>query len=274
MRLTTSTINIEEVESVQMKTQNRLSDEMLQFLYQSKTFQSFTEQQQREFLKKYNEHEGFQEILQVALNLHEMIEEVEQMVVPLDEETKSFFATPRHSISTRVTIEDNIYHYPFGEQIKEQGPLIVCLQQGDTMEAVFNFCKGMMMPLFDVCLRQKRDLYIITFGGDDVICHTFPYAAVPLAQFDAWVNTAITGKACLSKALHVASEVYQLADETYNSELMIVTNNMLDDYNDETYKATLQQLIDKNVTISCVAMSEQLYDEQPLTFLNKIYYVH
>ncbi|MEK4229953.1 hypothetical protein [Solibacillus sp. FSL H8-0538] len=67
-------------------------------------------------------------------------------------------------VKERTKVEDNVYFVPFVDHVKHYSPFIICMQQSDTMAEFESFCKGLIIPLFNDCTRQKRDLVIIPFG--------------------------------------------------------------------------------------------------------------
>ena len=250
--------------------QPKFTDEMLHFLYSSSIFQSLSEEEQIAFLQKYNENEAFHGILQVAIRLNEVIAEVESAMPSIPEE---YFKQPRRSISERLTIEDNVYHFPFGECIKEQGPYILCLQQGNRMEDVSLYCKGMLMPLFDMCYRQKRDFIILLFS-EDVEELRFEYGQSPIQAFDLFVSMFKKGNAKIIPILERILTIWEETDVKDQTEVMLVTNNELADYSEKTVMNLVELLKERSVSITAVAMSEQQFEKQPMHFVDKIFFVY
>ena len=259
--------------SLKSKSQHKFTDEMLHFLYRSSIFQSFTEDEQVAFLQRYKDNEAFHEILQVAIGLNEVIVEVERTIPSISEEVTNYFKQPRRSISKCLKIEDNVYHYPFGECIKEQGPFIVCLQQGNRMEGVSLFCKGMIMPLFEMCYRQKRDLIILPFS-DEVEALRFEFGRSHLHAFDLFIAIDKKGDAKIIPTLERIITIVDEADVKDQTEVMLITNNDLIDYSEDKVLTLVDALKERFVSITAVSMSEQHYEKHPMHFLEKIYYVN
>ena len=262
-----------ETISLKSKSQHKFTDEMLHFLYRSSIFQSFTEDEQVAFLQRYKENVAFHEILQVAINLNEVIAEVERTIPSITEEITNYFKQPRRSISKCLKIEDNVYHYPFGECIKEQGPFIVCLQQGNRMEGVSLFCKGMIMPLFEMCYRQKRDLIIIPFS-EDVEELRFEFGKSHLHTFDQFIGMDKKGDAQIIPILKRIITIVDEADVKDQTEVMLITNNDLLDYNEDKVLKLVDILKERFVSITAVSVSEQHNEKHPMRFLENIYYVN
>lgn len=263
-------------EAISMKSnpQLKFTDEMLHFLYSSSIFQSLTEEEQLAFLQKYKENETFHKILQVAIRLNELIEEVELTMLPISEnDANQYFKQSRRSITERVTIEDNVYHFPFGERLKEQGPFIVCIQQGSQMEEVSLFCKGMLLPLFDMCYRQQRDLIVLLFS-DDVEELRFEYGQSPIRPFDLFISMFKKGDAKIIPVLEHIITLWDEADIKDRTEVMLVTNNELADYSEENVMKLIECLKERSISITAVAMSEQQYEKQPMHFLDNIFFVY
>lgn len=261
-----------EAISLKSNPQLKFTDEMLHFLYSSSIFQSLTEEEQNAFLQDYKEHEVFHKILQVAIRLNEVIVEVENTMLPIPKEVRQHFKQPRPSISKRLIIEDNVYHFPFGKCIKEQGPYIVCIQQGNSMEDFSLYCKGMLMPLFDMCYRQKRDLIILLFS-EDVEALRFEYGGSPIHMFNHFIATYKKGDAKIMPVLERIIKIWDEADVKDQTEVMLITNNELADYDEKNIMKLVESLKERSITITAVAMSEQLYEKQPIHFIDKIYFV-
>ena len=262
-----------ETISLKSKSQQKFSDEMLHFLYKSSIFQSFTEDEQLAFLQRYQENEAFHNILQVALGLNEVIAEVERTMPAISEEVIHYFKQPRSSISMCLKIEDNVYHYPFGECIKWQVPFIVCWQQGNRMESVSLFCKGMIMPLFDMCYRQKRDLIIIPFSEDAEELH-FGFGKSHLHTFDQFIGMDKNGDAQIIPTLEKIINIVDEADVKDQIEVMLITNTDLVDYNEDKVLKLVDTLKERFVSITAVSVSEQHNERHPMHFLENIYYVN
>lgn len=249
------------------------TDEMLSFLYNSTVFQSFSEEEQQSFIKTYEKNIHFHEILDVAKSLQEVIFEVEQTMDELTDEVCQFFAQPKKSILDCVKVEDNIVYVPFDRYLKDAAPLVVCVQQGEEMKEVEQFCKGMMMSLFDLCLRQRRDLIIILFA-EEVTTLKFEYGHFPIHTFDRFIEHHYGGEARLIPVLNYALELFDGAAEKENAELMLITNNHFSDYDEEVLATFESTLANRGISISAMAMSEELFNRQPLHFLDKVFFAN
>lgn len=258
-----------EAISLKSKSQQKFTDEMLHFLYRSTLFQSFPEDEQVAFLQRYRDNEAFHEILQIAIGLNETIAELERTMPAISEDVTHYFKQPRRSISMCLKIEDNVYHYPFGERIKEQGPFIVCMQQGDRMEDVSLFCKGLVMPLFDMCYRQKRDLIILPFSND-VEELRFEFGESPFCAFDLFITINKKGDAKIIPTLERIINIVDDSDVKDQTEVILITNNDLVDYSENKVLELVDALKERFVSITAVSMSEEQYEKQPMYFVDKI----
>ena len=108
----------------------------------------------------------FYGIMNIAQSLQGVIDEVERMMPPATKEMKQHFTTSKKNILEKVEIDENVVFVPSEHFKKKCGPLIICLQQGDEMLDVEQFCKGLLLTLCDLCYRQRRDLHVILFAED------------------------------------------------------------------------------------------------------------
>ncbi len=263
----------DEARVLKENVQQVFTDEMLSFLYSSTVFQSFSEEEQRSFIKTHEKNVHFHEIIDVAKSLQEVIFEVEQTMDELTDEVQQFFAQPKKSILNRVKIEENIIYVPFDRYLKDAAPLVVCVQQGEAMKEVEQFCKGMMMSLFDLCLRQRRDLIIIPFA-EEMTTLKFEYGHFSIQTFDRFIQHHFGGEARLIPVLNYALELFDAAEEKENAELMLITNNHFSDYDEEVLASFETTLANRHISVSAMAMSEELFNHQPLHFLNKVFFVN
>lgn len=253
--------------------QHVFTDEMLSFLYSSTVFQSFSEEEQQSFIQTYEKNVHFHEILDVAKSLQEVIFELEQTMDELTDEVRQFFAQPKKSILDRVKIEENIVYVPFDCYLKDAAPLVVCVQQGEAMKGVEQFCKGMLMSLFDLCLRQRRDLIIILFA-EEMTTLKFKYGHFPIHTFNRFIEQMYGGEARLMPVLNYVLELFDGAEEKENAELMLITNNQFSDYDEEVLASFEATLANRRISVSAMAMSEELFNRQPLHFLDKVFFVN
>ena len=256
-----------------LKLQPVFTDEMLSFLYSSTVFQSLNEEEQQLFIKKYESNHHFHEILSVAQIIQEVIVEVEQSIPPISEEVREFFSKPNKSILDCVRIEDNILHVPFDQLRKENGPLIVCLQQGDDMKEVEQFCKGMILPLLDLCHRQHRDLMILPFAEQASLIQ-LKCGKITFEQFDTFIHMHLEGVSKLNAVYHVLSECISSLQTTEQVEVIIVSNNHFCDYNENIMEQFDLFFKAQNIAISAIAMSEETFNRQPLSFIDKVFFAN
>lgn len=253
--------------------QIQLTDEMLQFLYNSDFFQSFSEEEQNSFLKNFQHNEDFIEALSVATSVSTMIDELEQSIPPASDELIDYFKQPRHSISTKATVNKNVIHYPFGEKVKEQGPLIVCLQRSESMKEMLNFCKGLILPLFDLCHRQKRDLIVVPFNQNHFVmrfnCYDFS-----CERFEQFIRLKTNGEAMMFPLLNSLQTIWENEEVNEQIEVMIVSDLEFKDFQLDCFENALVNLKSLGMSISCVALSEQSFSHQIFQQFDKVYFIN
>lgn len=257
------------------ESKNILNDEILSFLYSSPAFQQLSEDKQQSFLQMFREDQYFKKVITTAMSLQETIIEIEatmpkmmdiDLLLPADAHKKL--------MKEQIQVEGNVYFVPFENNQKNAAPFIICLQQSDSIAEYKLLCKGMLLPLFNVCVRQKRDLVIIPFAktaGDPFI---FEYGHLEQDLFNQFVQSALTGEAQIVPALQKALSIYEQDKVKIDSELMIVTDNQFTDFNTLLNSDIAQQLALLNVDVSVIAMSEIDFEVQPIPFADKVFYVN
>lgn len=258
-----------------MNSKNHLeyTDEMLSFLYSSAIFQSLNENQQRTFLNECMQDKHFYGILSVAQSLQGILEEVERIIPPATKEMKQFFMPPKKKIMEKVEIEENVVFVPIEHFKKKCGPLIVCLQQGDEMMDVEQFCKGLLLTLCDICYRQRRDLYVIMYA-EQIITLSFELDQISLDTLTNLIQNHQSGTAKLMPALEKSLSIYNNVTINDHTEVMIVTNNHYVDYNEEILNEFAEQFKNEDIMVSAIAMSEESFGRQPLHFVDKVFFIN
>jgi hypothetical protein len=249
------------------------TDEMLSFLYSSAVFQSLSENQQRTFLNECMHDQHFYEILNIAQTLQEVIEDVERIIPPATKEMKQFYKTSKKKILDKVEIDKNVVFVPTEHFKKKCGPLIVCLQQGDEMIDVEQFCKGLLLTLCDLCYGQRRDLYVVLFAEHTKVL-SFELDRISLDSLMNLIQNHQDGPAKLLPALEKSLTIYNNATINDYTEVMIITNNHFVDYNEDTLNEFAKQFKKKEITVSAVAMSEESFGRQPLHFVDKVFFIN
>ena len=249
------------------------TDEMLSMIYKSVVFQSLDEERQRAFLDAFMENKTFYEMVSVLQSLQEVIEEVEKFIPPIPEDAETFFMAKNKSILDKITISENVIYLSKQQFQKQVGPLIVCLQQGDDMLEVEEFCKGMLLSLFDVCYRQRRDLYIIAFA-EELRTIEFPLYELQETSFSKFVNGYEHGVTKIKPALQKAMDLFTSSEVKKQTEVMIVSNHHFVDYEEDAFHEFAQFFESNSITVSAIAMSEDAFNRQPLEFVEKVFFVN
>lgn len=257
------------------ESKNILNDEILSFLYSSPAFQRLSEDKQQSFLQMFREDQYFKEVITTAMSLQETIIEIEATMPKIMD--KDFLLPPdshKKQMKERIQVEGNVYFVPFEDNRKNAAPFIICLQQSDSIAKFEAFCKGMLLPLFNVCVRQKRDLVIVPFGhtvGNPLI---FEFGRMNSEKFKEFIHSSLAGEAQIKPALQKAIAIFEQDKVKIDSELMIVTDNQFTDFNTLFNSDFAQQLALLNVDVSVIAMSEVDFEVQPIPFANKVFYVN
>ncbi|MEG0470939.1 MAG: hypothetical protein RR588_01260 [Solibacillus sp.] len=254
-----------------MKTQ--LTDEILHFLYSHFAFQALQEQDQQQFITHFQHNAQFKEIVEIASTLQESIVELEAMMPKIQDPD---ILLPPESYSQlmkgQTIVSDNIYYVPFGQQGKRYSPIVIVLQQSDAMNEMQAFCKATILPIFNLCARQQRDLVILPFAGNVGKPLHFQHAHFQPPLFAEFIEGNRGGEAEILPVLNTALGILQQCPIQNNAELIIITDNQYTDgaaliNNDIGQK--LQQL---NADVSVIAMCEKDFEAQPIPFADKVFF--
>ena len=257
------------------KSKNILNDEILSFLYSSPAFQQLSEDKQQSFLQMFREDQYFKEVITTAMSLQETIIEVEATMPKMRD--KDVLIPPeahKKLMKEQTQVEGNVYFVPFENNRKNAAPFIICLQQSDSIAEYELLCKGMLLPLFNVCVRQKRDLIIIPFAQSVGEPFVFEFGHLEQELFNEFIHSALTDNAQIVPALQKAISIFEQDKVKIDSELMIVTDNQFTDFNMLLNSDIAQQLANLNVEVSVIAMSEVDFEVQPIPFADKVFYVN
>ena len=256
-------------------SKNILNDEILSFLYSSPAFQQLTEDKQQDFLQMFREDQYFKEVITTAMSLQETITEVEATMPKMMD--KDILLPPdahKKLIKDQTHVEGNVYFVPFMYNLKNAAPLIICVQLSESIVEFEKFCKGALWPLFNVCVRQKRDLVIVPFGETVGEPLTFEFGHMNIELFNEFIHSTLAGEAKIVPALQKALSIFEQDEVKIDPELMIVTDNQFTDFNTMLSGDFAQQLAHLNVEVSVIAMSEIDFEVQPFPFADKVFYVN
>lgn len=252
-----------------------LTDEILHFLYRSASFQALEEQQQQQFLAHFKKKAFFKELVEIAMALEEMIEEVEatmpkiqdkDFVLPLDQQ--------KRLLKNQTVARGNVIYVPFNKVENVYSPLVVIVQQSDSMHEYEAFSKGTIMPLFNLCAVQKRDLIIIPFSNKIASPLIFKQGLLAISTFDQFLQNYLKGEAQIVPAIKQALEIYALDQINNQRDLMIITDNQFNDAQLMIQHELLERIDELAVDLSVIAMSEQAFQQQPIPFADKVFFAN
>ncbi|WP_274307388.1 hypothetical protein [Solibacillus daqui] len=252
-----------------------LSDEILQFLYKNASIQGLGNTEQQQLLERYGQDENFVEIMEISMSLQEIIQEVEATMPKMREkECLLSLERQKHLLKERSVVEGNVYFVPFNEVENVYSPMIVLMQQSETLKACETFCKGTITPFFHLCATQKRDLIIIPFSKTVQEPMIFKKGLLQLALFDRFINEYMDNEATIVPAIEQVLAIFNEDTACNERDVIIITDNLFSDYQSliqEDYAARFEKL---DIDISVIAMSEINFETQPIPFAQKVYFAN
>jgi len=252
-----------------------LNDEILHFLYKNASFQALEEAVQQQFIAKFKEDENFVEIIEISMSLQEMIQEVEATMPKMQD--KDFLLTQqlqKQLLKERTVVEGNVYFVPFTEMEDVFSPMVVALQQSESMMEFEVFCKGTILPLFHLCASQKRDLIIVPFSNQVQQPIIFKNGVMALPMFDRFINTKSASDAEMVPAMTQVLAIFEGDSIDNGRDLMIITDNQFTDFQalmQAEFEETLNEL---DIDVSVIAMSEVDFEVQPIPFAPKVFFAN
>lgn len=251
-----------------------INDKILHFLYSNLAFQQLEEADQYEFLARFSQDDKFQEIVEVALSMQESIQEVEATMPKILERDHLFLKTEQHELlKASMVVKGNVYHVPFAKKQTNFSPFIVCVQCSQSMKQYEAYYKGLLLPLFNLCARQQRDLVIIPFCDQQQEPILYPHGQFTLDSFDTLFSMQHKGKATIVPAIEQALALLAEDEIQHVPEVIFVTDNQFTDYEAVIHADYETAFLDVDAEVSVIAMSEIDFDVQPIPFANKVFYV-
>lgn len=251
-----------------------LTDQILHFLYSNVAFQQLDEAQQLAFLNTFEQEEKFRAVIEVAMTLQESIQEVEATMPKILEKDRLFVQVEqRELLKAHTIIEGNVYHVPFAEKVNYFSPFIICIQLSETMAEHEVYYKGLLLPLFSLCVRQKRDLIIIPFNEKQLEPIVFKRGLFTIERFRQLLYLEERGEARIVPVIEQALELLAKDLTQHVPEVMFITDNQFTDF-DLLIKGDFEAaFLDMDAEVSVIAMSEIDFEVQPIPFANKVFYV-
>lgn len=257
------------------KDKTLLTDEILRFLYRNASFQGLSEEEQINFLDIFLSNDTFKDMVEIAIALEETIKEVEATMPKIQQKDLLLPQTKQKELmKSRTIVEDNVYYVPFEEMGNIFSPIVIAFQQSNSMKEFEAFCKGMILPLFNLSALQKRDLILLPFNEKVNAPITFKNGKMQLTSFINFMKQTYVGKAKIVPALEQAIEIFN--DDFIENErnLMILTDNQFTDFTSFMATDFSSVLADLKVDVSVVAMSEIDFEVQPIPFADKVYFAN
>lgn len=250
-----------------------LNDKILHFLYSNIAFQQLEEAEQYEFMERFGQDKKFQEIVEVAMSMQESIEEVEATMPKILERDRLFHKTEQHELlKANTVVKGNVYHVPFAKKQANFSPFIVCVQNSESMAQYETHYKGLLLPLFNLCARQQRDLVIIPFNDGQQEPVVYKYGQFSLESVDTLFSMQQQGEAKIVPAIEQALALLAQDEIQHVPEVMFVTDNQFADFDTLLQGNYELAFLDVDAEVSVIAMSEIDFEVQPIPFANKVFY--
>ena len=236
-------------------------------------FQNLQETEQQRFLVEFEQHDVLREVLEIALDVQTSVIEIESIVpsiLPKDHVADEI-ALYHEQLKANTEKRDNVYYVPFGKQARS--PFIIIMQQSKDMEDISTYMKGLILPLFNLCAKQRRDLIIVPFQEEVIDEIIFTNGVLHVGNFSKWLNIPMKGKANIMPALNKAIALFE--EDTLNDqrELFIVANNNFFDKKLFEDSVVAEKLVLLNVETSVITTSEQQFEQMPISFAQKVYFI-
>ncbi|MEK4386536.1 hypothetical protein MKZ25_12095 [Solibacillus sp. FSL W7-1464] len=252
-----------------------LTDEILHFLYRNASFQALEENQQQQFLEKFGRQPLFIEVSEIAIALEEMIAEVEATMPKIQDKDYLFpMDQQKQLMKDRTVIDGNVLYVPFEEIKNTYSPMIVIVQQSDAMNKFETFTKGTILPLFNLCAVQKRDLIILPFSNIPAQPLLFKNGILDIELFDQFLQHYLTGEAQIMPAIEKAIEYFTQDYIDNQRDLMIITDNQFTDFHKLNPQVMAGKMQELDIDLAVIAMSEKDFEKQPISFADKVFFAN
>lgn len=252
-----------------------LTDEILHFLYRNASFQALEENVQQQFLEKFGLQPLFIEVIEISIALEEIIEEVEATMPKIQDKDFLFpLEQQKQLLKDRTVVNGNVLHVPFDEIKKRYSPMIVIVEQSDAMQEFEAFTKGTILPLFNLCAVQKRDLIILPYSNKPAQPLLFTNGILHLEMFDLFLQQHIGGEARIVPALDKAIELFTQDYIDNQRDLILITDNQFSDFNQLNQNMLTEKMQELDIDLAVIAMSEKDFEKQPIKFADKVFFAN
>ena len=252
-----------------------LTDEILHFLYRNASFQGLSEGDQLQFLDIFLTNDVFKEMIKIAIAVEETITEIEATMPNIQQKDLLLPQTKQKILlKSRTVVEDNVYYVPFEALDHMFSPFVIAIQQSISMKKFEAFCKGMILPLFNLSALQKRDIILLPFNEKVNEPIYFKNGKMQLQSFINFMNQSYGGKAKIVPAIEQALKIFKEDSIENQRDLMILTDNLFTDFQDLIAADYVEVIAELQVDVSVVAMSKMEFEIQPIPFADKVYFTN
>ena len=246
-------------------------DDVYRFLYSSNMFQQLAEGEQQRFLEQFAHNEQFIKSLAVAIDFQVHLGKMEA-TVPVIASYEYIEPDYDVSIKRKLMIKDqtitigNVTYVPFQQQVDVVAPLIIGF---DTSAVMANFeiqAKGLILPLLELCAKQRRDCIVLT----DEKQFIFPHGELITDVIKEVQNIQMKHKANIAALYKRALELFGTYNIMHDAEFMLLTANTFEPSTISQH--TIQAFKSLGVELSAIALDEACFEEAPLVFLDKVFF--
>lgn len=254
-----------------MEVKTLFYDDVYRFLYSSNMFQQLAEEEQQRFLAQFARNEQFIKSLAVAIDFQAHLGQMEATVPVI----AGYEVKEPHddgSIQRKLIMKDqsitkgNVTYVPFQKKIDVVAPLIIGF---DTSAVMTNFdiqAKGLILPLLELCARQRRDCIILT-DEDKFI---FPQGELITDVIKAVQHIQTKQQANIAALYRRALKVFSTYNTMQDAEFMLLTANT---FNPATISEhIIYEFKSLGVELSAIALDEARFEQAPLVFLDKVFF--
>ncbi len=257
------------------KIKTLLNDEILHFLYSNQAFQGLSEEEQQQFLNRFQTNETFKEMIEISMDLDEVITEVEATMPKIQDRDYVFQQQEQKQVlKSRTVVSGNVYYVPFDEVENIYSPIIIAVQQSESMKEFETFCKGIILPLFNLSALQKRDIILLPFCGNVSNPINFKNGLLKGDLLETFMNENFGGEAKIVPPLDQALELFYQDTICNQRDLMIITDNQFTDFDEMLTAEFSESLAELDVEVSVIAMSEVDFEVQPIPFADKVFFAN
>ena len=248
-------------------------DDVYRFLYSSNMFQQLEEGEQQRFLAQFADNEQFIKSLAVAINFQAHLGKMDA-TVPVVASYDNIELDNDVSIKRKLMIKDqsitmgNVTYVPFQQKVDVVAPLIIGF---DTSAVMANFeiqAKGLILPLLELCAKQRRDCIVLT----DEAQFIFPHGELITDVIKAVQHIQTKQQANIFALYERALEIFSTYNSMQDAEFMLLTANMFEP--STIAQHTIQAFKSLGVELSAIALDEARFEQAPLLFLDKVFFAN